>query len=110
MFQKFEKVKIQAKQEEHHQKMNLVKKTFYDIEADEKNIELSQNESENIEKYKAIIKKLKAKVKSLQIEIEDINRENYMEKQNHLEDIRDLSKENKLLEGIIHILLQQTEL
>ena len=83
---------------------------MYKYEADEKNIELSQNESENIEKYKAIIKKLKAKVKSLQIEIEDINRENYMEKQNHLEDIRDLSKENKLLEGIIHILLQQTEL
>lgn len=35
MVQKFEKAKIQAKEEENHQKMHLIKKTFYDIEADE---------------------------------------------------------------------------
>lgn len=68
------------------------------------------NESEKPDKYKSIVKKLKNKVKNLEQELKDINHENYIDKEENLQDIRILSKENKLLEGIIGILLQNNEI
>lgn len=63
-----------------------------------------------LKKYQGLVRRLKSKVKNLEQELRDINHENYMEKECNLEDIRILSKENRLLEGIIGIMLQPTEL
>ena len=63
-----------------------------------------------LKKYQGLVRRLKSKVKNLEQELRDISHENYMEKECNLEDIRILSKENRLLEGIIGIMLQPTEL
>lgn len=63
--QKIDKAKIEAEEEENHKRMNLMKKSFSLIEDDETTNEKTNNESDQIEKYKTVIKNLKKKVKNL---------------------------------------------
>ena len=58
-----------------------------------------------VEQYKSLVKKLKGKIHGLEVELKDINHENYMDKEILLDDVRAITKENKLLEGIINIML-----
>lgn len=44
-----------------------------------------------------MIKKIKYEIKSLQNEINDVAHENYLDKEVVLNDIRELSRENKML-------------
>lgn len=62
------------------------------------------------ENGKQIVRALKHQIKNLENEIKDIGHENYLDKEMILNDIRELSKENKLLEGIVSILLSPKEL
>lgn len=106
-----EKAKSEFKMEE--QKRISLRKMAKTGDLDEeyfRNIQNINNATQKAEKYKSIVKKLKGKAKNLEQELKDINHENYIEKEQNLEDIRVLSKENKLLEGIIGILLHPTEL
>lgn len=54
------------------------------------------------------IKEMRNRVQQLEREVKDIGHENYLEKECLLEDIRDLTKENKFLENVIGMLLQNT--
>ena len=56
------------------------------------------------------IKEFKSKVGQLEREVRDIGHENYLDKECLLEDIRELSKENKFFENVLGMLLQNTEL
>ena len=70
----------------------------------------SSNSKEIVDQYKNLVKKYKAKIHSLEVELKDINHENYMDKEILLDDVRVITKENKLLEGIINIMLLSSEL
>ena len=70
----------------------------------------NSNETEKSDKYKAVAKKLKAKVKNLEQELRDITHENFVDKEENLEDIRVLSKENKMLEAILNVLVTGSDL